>query len=1174
MPCSGYRRADIAFLLAAVAATGCESRDFGVPSQPTDFTRGAGFRWRALEVGPSKGPGFTTIPPAWSGITFANSLTRASLAENQMRTNGSGVALADVDGDGRVDVYLARLDGSNALYRNLGDFRFADATAGSGLAAEGEFSTGVTFADVDGDGDVDLLRSSLGDGKALYVNDGAGVFTRSAELGGHTGAMSLSLSDIDGDGDLDLYITNYKAASVLDLFPPDQRDFASTVRETDTGLEVAPAFREHYELSWRGGEVRRLELGEPDELYLNDGAGGFSPVAFGGGRFRNADGSRLDRAPRDWGLAARFADLDGDGDPDLYVANDLQSPDRVWLNDGTGSFQAIDPEALRTTSASTMAVAVSDVDRDGDVDLFTVDMLSRSSHLRKTQNPVGRVERGLPGADDGTQQVARNALLLRRADGTYAEVGRFAGVEASDWSWSALFVDVDLDGYEDILIPNGHILDLMDADTELALQRAFIGEWRESSLFFNPLPLANVAFRNTGRRTFEEVGAAWGFGAKLDISNGAALADLDGDGDLDVVVNRMGAPALVLRNAAPGPRLAVRLVGEGGNRAGIGAKIRVSVEGLPDQTKEIADGGEYLSSSEPIAAFAMGDATAATIEVDWRDGKRSVVEVDGANRLYEISRDGADRPTATAPSPAAPAWFERVETFAGFHDEPLFDDFARQPLLPARLSQMGPALAWHDLDADGDPELIVAEGAGSPPSVFRNDGGSLSRVALTGPEVPVDQAGVLPFPDGKGRARLVFGLSNYEAPATDLTAVPGAIAVDLDVGALKRRTAPAAVGGLIQGSESATGVLAAADVDLDGYLDLFVGGRVLPGRYPQAATSRLFRGRPDGSFEEDAENQSSFNAIGLVTGAVFTATEPDGHPDLVLSTEWGPVRVFRNVRGRLTEATEALGLADEVSRWNAVTAADLDADGRPDLVATSWGTNTEYRATPNRPLMVYFEDVDRNGTLDVIEAQFDQRLGSIAPLDSFDRLGAAIPDVRRRMGSHARYADASVTEALDGTPAGRLEATTLEHTVFWNRGDRFEAAALPAEAQWSPSFGLAVADANGDGYDDVFLSQNFFATDEDSPRYDEGQGLWLKGGPSRTLRVASSLESGIALGGDQRGAAVADFDGDGRVDLAVGRNGSDVALFHNVGAARGLRVRLVGPPGNPYAIGASVRVVY
>lgn len=1170
-----------------MALAACSTPDFEPPEQPTEWTAGSGFRWRSLVVPEGGATGFTAVPPEWTGITFENRLGREALAENQLRTNGSGVALGDVDGDGRVDVFLARLEGPDVLYRNLGGWRFEDVTATSGLAAEDLFSTGAVFADVDGDGDVDLVATSLGGGKRVLFNDGNGRFGDAVELGGQTGAMSAALADIDGDRDLDLYVTNYKTRSVLDLYRPEERAFARTVRETENGFEVAPEFAEHYELLWRGGEVRRLELGEPDELFLNDGDGGFSPVDVAAGVFVDAEGSALSGLPRDWGLAARFGDLDSDGDPDLYVANDLHTPDRVWLNDGSGVFEALDPSAMRTSSASSMAVGFSDVDRDGALDVFTVDMLSRSSRLRKTQDPVARVERDLPGEEAGTQQVARNALLVRRADGTYPEIGRFAGVEASDWSWSVVFVDVDLDGYEDILVPNGHILDLMDADTQIRLQQAMIGEWRETSLFYDPLPLHNVVFRNRGDLRFEEVGRDWGFGAEEDITHGVALADLDGDGDLDAVANRLDAPALLLRNDTPAARLAVRLRGEGANTAGIGATITVTAPGLPVQTKEIAAGTGYLSGSEPLATFASGETDGADIEVRWRDGRISVIRDVAANRLLEVSEaeavaadtggaDGGqpDRGRTDGGAPAAETpWFTRLE-FGGLHDEPPFDDFARQPLLPFRLSQLGPSLAWHDLDADGDPELIVTAGAGSPPGLYRNDGGALVRVALGGPEVPVDQAGVIPLPDGRGGARVWLGLSNYEAPASDLSAVPSVISIDLAEGALRGRVAGAGLRGLVPGAPSATGVLAAADVDLDGLLDLFVAGRVIPGRYPEPATSRLLLGRPDGTLAPDEGAGSILAGAGLVSGAVFSDYDVDGDPDLVLALEWGPVRVLRNDSGRFTDATDELGLSGLTNRWNGVTAGDFNADGRPDLLATAWGRNTEYRATATTPLVAYFEDVDRNGTMDVIEAQFDERVGGMAPLNGLQRMAAALPGLMARMQTHGAYADATVAEAFDGEPADLVSSNETAHFVFWNTGDGFEAEELPREAQWAPAFGAVVADVDGDGRDDVFLSQNFFATDEDSPRYDAGQGLWLRSGGNREFEPIPSGRSGVALTGDQRGAAVADIDGDGRVDLAVGQNGGEVALYRNATAAPGLRVRLVGPAGNPYAIGASVRVVY
>lgn len=1162
--------------------TGCGASDFSVPAQPEEWTVEGGARWRALAVGETGRTGFTPVTAAWSGVSFANALSEQSLLENQMRTNGSGVAVGDVDGDQRPDLYLPSLDGPNVLYRNLGDWRFEEVAGAGGAAAAGRFSTGSTLADVDGDRDLDLILTTLGSGKTLYLNDGTGTFLESSESGlrGESGAMSTALADIDGDADMDLYVTNYKRLSALDLYSPEERAFPNTVRRTSAGYEVAPEFQDHFELVWRGNGVERVEKAEPDELYLNDGNGRFARVPFEAGAFSDADGAPFAAPLQDWGLAARFGDLDRDGDPDLYVANDLQSPDRIWINQGDGRFRAISPWSVRTTSASSMAVDFSDVDRDGDVDIFTIDMLSRSSRLRKTQDPVARVQRVLPGDVTGTQQVPRNALLANRGDGTFAEVANYAGVEASDWSWSALFVDVDLDGYEDLIIPNGHIRDLMDADTQIRLRTTRLEDWRQTLLLYEPLPLRNVAFRNLGELRFEETGEAWGIAEEADISHGAGLGDLDGDGDLDVVINRLDDPALMLRNDSDRPRVAIRLHGQAPNTSGIGATILFAADGLPAQSKEIASGGGYLSGSEALATFAMGDATEATAEVRWRSGRVSIVRIGGANRLYEIEEPLGPAPeldTATGPDRAAPIpspWFVRDGTFRPIHDDPVFDESARQPLLPVRLSQAGPQASWGDLDDDGDPDLLMTAGSGAAPVLFRNDGATLTRITLSGPAVPVDQVGVITVPVGAGGARAVLGLSNYEAPAAEAAQVPSVVALAWAAAALGRTTIAPRVDLAAPGHAAAAGPIAMADYDGDGWLDLFIGGRAVPGRYPEPAASRLLRGAPAGQFEIDNQSAGPLSQVGLVTGALFSDLDVDGDPDLVLATDWGPIKVFRNDSGSFVDATESLGLSGFLSRWNAVTTGDLDGDGRPDIIATSWGENTEYRATPDLPLTVYFGDVDRNGSFDVVEVQSDARIGGEAPLAAFGRLGSAVPSLLDKVRSHAEYADASVTDALTGSFDSSAAITGLAHTLFLNRGETFESVRLPAETQWSPSLGLAVADANADGAEDVFLTQNFFATDQDSPRYDAGRGVWLEGDGAGGLEPVPGVVSGIALYGDQRGVAVSDIDADGRVDMVIGQNGGEAGLYLNVGTVPGLRVRLVGTPTNPLAIGASMRLMY
>ncbi len=1177
-------RSAYSVLLAAAGA--CGPTDFSAPSQPVEWTEVPGARWRPLAVEGGE-PGFTSVPPSWSGVGFGNVLSDSSFIENQMRGNGSGVAAGDVNGDGRPDLYLARLEGPNALYLNLGDWRFREAAAENGVAAGDRFSTGATLVDVDGDGDLDLLLTSIEGPKSLFLNDGAGRFAEAPAAGllDSRGGMSSALADIDGDGDLDLYLTRYKSRSVLDLFPGDEVAFPNTVRRTGRGFEVVERFAGHYELAWRADGVVRLERGEADELYLNEfnegggeGGGGFRHVPFSSGAFLDADGTPLGGAPTEWGLAARFGDLDDDGDPDLYVANDLHSPDRLWINRGDGTFRLPPPHALPMTSASSMAVDFSDVDRDGDADVFVLDMLARDSRSRKTQDPVSRVEHTPPGEASGAQQVNRNTLLASRGDGTWAEIGRQAGVEASGWSWSALFVDVDLDGFEDLLIPNGHIRDLMDADTQISIREAGLSGERESTLLYRPLPLHNVAFRNLGGTGFEEVGRAWGVAPEPDVSHGAALADFDGDGDLDAVVNRLGSPALLLRNDAAAPRLAVRLRGEAPNTAGVGAMVWLEVEGLPRQTKEVAAGGGYLSGSEAIVSFAMGDAAEGTLGVEWRGGGRSVVRVEGPNRLYEVfeaeasEASGAGTP-APAPTPAAAPWFELDESFGPIHDEPPFAEAARQPLLPLRLSRMGPSVAWHDLDGDGDPDLLMSSGANAAPVLFRNDGGTLVRVTLAGPRAPVDQTAVIPLP-AADTARVLLGLSSYEAPPAEVMQVPAVVSAAWPAGAMTSVAVTPVNRGVAPGTSGSVGPLAVADYDLDGRLDLFAGSRVMPGGYPLAGPSRLFRGRPGGGFEEDPRDASVFERLGMVTGAVFTDYDTDGDPDLALSVEWGPVRLLRNDRGRFSDVTEAIGLSAHAGRWNGVSAGDFDGDGRPDLVAISWGDNTEYRPTPAAPLELHFGDVDRNGTLDLVEAQRDERLGAVAPLAALGRLAEHIQPVGARMPTRAAYAEADVGQALGAWPEGRLEAAELRHTVFLNRGDRFEAAPLPREAQQAPSLGVLVADANGDGREDLFLSQNFFATDEDTPRYDAGRGLWLAGDGRGGFRPVSGQESGVAAYGDQRGAAAADIDGDGRLDFVLGINGGAARLFRGAGTSPGLRVRLAGPAGNPHGIGAVLRMAY
>ena len=1137
-----------------------------------------GYRWRELPAPSRGGPGFTQLPASRTGIVFIDSVATEHALWNRHLVQGGGVALGDVDGDGLPDVYLTSNEGANALYKNLGGWRFQDVTAAAGVAMNRRQSTGAVFADVDGDGDLDLLVSTLGGGVALLVNDGHGVFTeRTAEAGlaSQAGSMTMTLSDTRGDGHLDLYVANYKTRSALDVYPAKERAFNQVVRRVGDRYEVVPKFRKDFRVVDRPeyNLVSLQQRADPDAFYSNDGKGHFTLVPWTKGAFLDEAGKPLAAAPEYFALSAKFTDVNGDGAPDLYVCNDFEDPDLFWLNDGKGAFRAVPRLAVRSTSNSSMAVDFSDVDRDGNVDILVVDMLGRGAR-RKTQVSTHTPLPKLIGQIDDRPQWQRNTLLRNRGDGTFEEIANYAGIEASDWTWDALFLDVDLDGYEDILATTGHLWDVMDGDTWEQIRTAW-SPVQEELAFFPKLALPSVAWRNNGDLTFSDAGARWGFGRERAISHGMATADLDGDGDLDIVVNRLDAPAAVFRNDASAPRVAVRLRGRPPNTAGAGSKIRVLGGPLAPpavQQKEVVLGGTYLSGSDPEYTFAAGSAHELTIEVDWRDGGHSVVRGARPNREYEISEPLPAAPASPRPAPASPAppWFSDVSAELGHHHvEAPYNDWQRQPLLPQALSQLGPGVTWYDVDGDGLEDLLITSGRGGSLAYFRNDRGRLRRAASLGGVAAYDQTAVLPLPDGKGGTRLLVGQSSYESvtPAEAL-GLPGVLEMTPTGGGI-----PATP--VVPGDASSVGPLAEADVDRDGDLDLFVGGRVAPGAYPDPASSRLFR--QEGSrFVLDDSATALFRQIGLVSAAIFSDINGDGWPDLILAPEWGTLKLFLNDHGRLHDATAAWGLDRLVGRWNGVTTGDLDGDGRLDIVATSWGRNTRYRVDIAHPLFLYYGHLTGSPRWDMVEAQYDDRLHAIAPLTSLGRLMATLPAVRVRTPTFAAYASATLADVLgpDLGSAQRLEAETLDHVVLLNRGGRFEVVPLPAEAQLAPAFAAEVADFDGDGREDLFLSQNFFPTETGTPRYDAGRGLLLLGNGHGTLAPVPGQVSGITVYGDQRGAAFADFDGDGRTDLVVSQNGAETKLYHNDHAKPGLRVRLIGPPQNPRAIGAMIRLGY
>lgn len=1119
--------------------------------------------YRYMDVAPAgKGNGFTRLSPEQSGVQFTNWLSRRLVALNRVTENGSGVALGDVDGDGLCDIYFCRLEGNNELYRNLGNWKFEDITSAAGVACPSQFSTGATLADLDGDGDLDLLVNSVGGGTRQFMNNGKGSFTElEGKLVRRFAATTSALGDIDRDGDLDLYVATYRTITSKDEIPPVKIE----ARQVNGKIVISPEGR-FAVIAPRGGSVEVSELGERDFFYLNQGNGMFAPLSWTSGNFLNEAGAPLSAPQLDWGLSVLVRDLNEDLLPDIFVCNDFfYSPDRVFMNSPEGKFRMISLEAMTRFSLASMAVDVADINRDGFDDIFVAEMLSRDHPFRQTHrdNLDKAAFNEVVTEPNYRPEVPRNTLYLNRGNGTYAEIAEFARIDASEWSWGAVFLDVDLDGFEDLIIPTGNNHDVQQADILREMKRMRLPDsipQRMSNLDkFGSLKSPILAFRNQADLTFSEAGPGWGF-HEASIVNGLACADLDNDGDLDLVGNCLNDGAAIYRNESTSPRVSVRLAMPGPNKFGVGAKITVTTPTLK-QSQQILAGARYLSNDDYVRTFAA-PADHVNVSIRWPSGAEDTYENLPANRIYQFS------PRATFPPPRAPIpapLFSDVSSMlAHSHVDEPFSDLDRQPLLPVKLGGLGPGIAWFDENADGWDDLIVPAGRGGTLALFRNLQGRFIRATngIFEKRVTTDATTPLGWHAAPATPALLIGQSNYEPGINTLRSVMG----------VHNATHQEMLD--IPGAESSSGALALADIDNDGDLDLFVGGRVLPGRYPEAASSRIFKDE-SGKFVPDAHLSTPLTRIGLVTGAAFADFDDNGWPDLILATEWGSLRLFSNNSGSLQEMTESWNLAPYQGLWNSVSVGDFNNDGRLDLLAGNWGLNCKLRRYLSQPVRLYYGDLDNNGTFDVIEAFSAPGQQKFFPWQDFDTLHKAIPAIGERFKNYTTFASASCEEVFGPAfeKARHLQANWLASTLFLNKGGRFEPKALPAEAQFSPVFGIAVADFDGDGNEDAFLAQNFSGTRPDQGRLDAGCGLFLLGDGQGNLQSTSVLKSGIFSLGDQRGAAVCDFNHDGRPDLAFAQNNGPTRLYQNNAGRAGLRIRLQGPLSNPSAIGARVQLI-
>lgn len=1062
-----------------------------------------------------------------TGVNFSNDLLESdsfNIIQYMYYYNGGGVAAGDLNNDGLTDLFFTGNETSNRLYLNRGNFSFTDATEQTGIGTTTEWSTGVTLVDINSDGWLDIYVCQLGDYKGkkgrnhLYVNQGIadGVLTFKEEAGSYgldfSGfATQAAFFDYDLDGDLDVYLLNHSVHTIGNYGK------AASLRPQSDDL---------------AGDrlLRNDEIPPPGKV-----SGTFTDVTTAAGILSSRIG---------YGLGLGIGDLNGDGWPDIYVSNDFHENDYLYLNKGDGTFSDEIEQAMSCTSHFSMGNAIADWNNDGLPDIISLDMKPESEELVK--NTVGSDAYNiylLKRSFGYYHQFSRNMLHLNRGNigdrlPQFSEVAQIAGLEATDWSWCPLVTDLDNDGRKDIFITNGIWRRPNDLDYLRYISNRQIQAVASDQTLVEKMPMGkaeNYAFRNRGNLTFEDVSTAWGLNL-YGVSNGAVFADLDNDGDQDLILNNLNARASIYENNNSGGNnyLKIHLRGKAPNVSAIGAKVRIQ-SGTAVQSQELFLSQGYQSSVDTRLLFGVGQAVSVDrVEVQWPAGGETILEQVPANQTLEIIQSETTIALNDKTYSIPPALGSDNDLDLNFvHRENKYVDFNNEPLIPHLLSTQGPRLAIGDVNGDGWDDLYICGAKGQSGKLFYREASGDFQPApdffvdnLQGEEV--DAAFFDADSDGDLDLFIVNGGGDVETPSFALI---DRLYINDGFGNFQRSDRAL---GLIASNGSCVVPL---DFDRDGAVDLFVGARSIPGNYGHDPQSYLLQNDGSGKFRDvSAQHLPRDGKLGMVTDAVFLETAESR--SLVVVGEWMPVQFLR-IGPQIWQQTS---LDHSSGWWNRIQLADCNADGRPDLVLGNWGLNNFFDASPEEPLKLYVKDFDGNYKSEPLITYF--RNGKEYPLASIDELMNQMPDLRQSMGSYANFAKLTFPEIFGpDAQQGSLikKAETLASAIALSDGTgNYRLQPFPEMAQLSPVFGIQPEDFNADGYTDLFLAGNFYGSRPDLGIYDASSGTLLFGDGRGGFRIASREDQRWRIGGQVRDMAV--LSGPGQKMLIIARNDEAVAV--------------------------------
>lgn len=1050
-------------------------------------------------------PLFKKLSIQESGIDFRNEITENEVYNHILKDvvfNGGGVAVIDINKDGLQDLYFAGNMVDDKLYLNKGNLQFEDITATSGIK-QGTWSTAVSVADVNNDGFLDfyvgkfMVEDASLRQNHLYINNGDLTFTESAAqygLNDNGHCTAVNFFDYDKDGDMDLYVGNQ------------------------------PYVSRHIKYN-KNLKIDKTKF--TDRLYRNDG-GKFTDVTLQAGT-----------QTFNFTLSATVSDLNNDGWPDLYVASDYEEPDYYFQNNGNGTFTNVIHKAMRHISNFSMGVDLADFNNDGWIDLYCADM-APADNYRSKANMSGMNPKKFWGlALNGYHyQYMFNTMQLNNGNGTFSEIGHLAGVAQTDWSWATLFADYDNDGDKDLYVSNGQPRDTRNKDyihdrkifmDSLAnIQRAQGQKPSINSMLLVDLApfekLANYMFVNNGDLSFTDQAIDWGLSDKT-WTQGGAYADLDNDGDMDLIIHNMNDPTYVYENRATqiynNHFLKVKLRGDHGqNILSYGAKVWIFT-GDEKQVLEVSPNRGYMSSSDPILHFGLGTQT--TIDrliATWPNGKYIEIKNVAADQLLTLDQQDAtmgtpkilERPTSIFKDHTLQSQINFV------HQENNYDDYKDEVLVPHRMSRLGPCSAVADVNGDGLEDLFIggAAGASAVIQLQRADGtfASSANSTLAADKASEDIDALFFDADGDGDQDLYVASGGNEYPEGH-QALQDRLYINDGKGNFKKKALPS--------MKVSSGVAKAGDIDGDNDLDLFIGGRQVPNKYGYPAASFILQNDSKGGFADITKSIApELEKAGMVSDAQWIDLDQDQDQDLVIVGEWMPITVLSNEGNKLTNQTQAYGLENTTGWWNKLELADMDGDGDMDFIAGNLGLNIKYKASNDQPFTVRVKDFDGNGTNDVYLGYYSED-GTLFPVRGRQCSSEQMPFIAEKFKNYDAFAKASFNEVLGDLAEGAIEheVKMFESVYIENKGNgQLAVKALPNATQVAPIFGVIAKDFNGDGHKDLLVAGNYYEREVETTRSDAGIGTMLLGNGTGEFKAISAQETGLLAYLDVRDLAL------------------------------------------------------